>query len=148
MSDTLDADVRLAVYRAAVERGHPPAQAELAAQLDVGTDELRAALRRLASGKALLLSPDGEQIRVAPPFSFVPTPFAVTTAAGTWWGNCAWEAFGVAAQLGVDARIRTSSGAAGDPLEITIAGGLIEPAGIVMHVSVPTALWWHDVAFT
>jgi len=78
----------------------------------------------------------------------VPAPFWVETPKGSWWGNCAWEALGIAALLECDASIRTTSGACGDALDVRVRDGVVEPSSVRMHVAVPAARWWDDVAFT
>jgi hypothetical protein len=145
---TLDADLRLRVYRHVVDKGHPPTVAELARATALPTEEIVASLRRLAGGRALILGPNADRIAVAPPFAAAPTPFWVETPKGGWWGNCAWESLGIAALLDTDAKIRTASGAVGAPLEISVKRGRIEPKDVVMHVAVPAARWWEDVGYT
>ena len=144
----LDADVRLRVYRAFADGGHPPTPGELAHATGMPLEEIGASLRRLAAGRALILGPNADRVAVAPPFSAVPTPFWVETAKGAWWGNCAWESLGVAALLETDATIRTSSGAAGAPMEVRVKRGRVEPGDLVVHVAMPAARWWDDVGYT
>lgn len=147
-ADSLDRDLRLRVYERVVERGHPPTIEELATDFVIHRSEVLSALRRLETGRALILSPDKTHIRVAPPFSAVPTPFRVETARGAWWGNCAWESLGIAATLQCDAKIRTTVGACGPALEIDVRGDRVEPRELLMHIAVPARQWWDDVAFT
>jgi hypothetical protein len=147
-SATLDRSLRLRVYEHVVERGHPPTVEQLATDFVLHPSEVLAALQRLEAGRALILTADKTRIRVAPPFSAVPTPFRVETPRGSWWGNCAWEALGIPATLGCDALIRTTSGACGGELSIDVNAGHPDPRDLVMHVAVPARRWWDDVGFT
>src|SRR5262245_53145586 len=135
----LDSDVRLRVYRAVVDGGHPPTPAELARATSMPMEEIVASLRRLAAGRALILGPNADRVAVAPPFSAVRTRCWVETARGAWWGNCAWESLGIAALLEADATIRTSSGAAGGAMEVRVKRGRVEPGDVVVHVALPAA---------
>ena len=51
-----------------------PAAPDVAAELGCAAAEVREAYARLRANRVLLLEPDGETIRMAPPFSGVPTP--------------------------------------------------------------------------
>jgi len=139
--------VRLFIYTHFTERGFAPDTAAIAGKLGIATDEARAHLSTLAAQRALILGPGGDRIAVAPPFSHVPTPFWVETARGSFWGNCAWEALGVAALLGVDATIHTRSGAEAEPLAIEVRDGAVATRGVV-HVPRPRATWWDDIQLT
>ena len=48
---------------------------------------------------ALVLQENGMELRMAHPFSAVPTPYRVSAAGRWWYANCAWDAFGVCAAL-------------------------------------------------
>jgi hypothetical protein len=85
---------------------------------------------------------------MAMPFSAVPTPFRVTTAEGAWFANCAWDALGIPAALGVDARIATSCADCGQPMTTEVHGGhLVNDSGVILF-AVPAAHWWDDIRFT
>jgi hypothetical protein len=120
----------------------------MADEAEAAAQDVVRALVHLASHRALILSPAGDRVIVAPPFSAIPTPFWVETSEGSWWGNCAWESLGIAALLNQDAVIRTSGGAQGRPLEIRTAAGAVTDSDAVMHIPVPAAQWWSDVRFT
>ena len=81
-------DVRAAVYHGFREKGWSPSVAELAAMLGASDAEVGAALRRLGEEHALVLQPDGESVRMAHPFSAVPTDTLVTIGGRQWFGNC------------------------------------------------------------
>jgi len=75
MSD--DIGIRLAIYRHFAQTGERPAPADVAARAGVDVEEVRAAYPRLRAERILVLEEDGVSIRMAPPFSGVPTPHHV-----------------------------------------------------------------------
>ena len=62
--DAADLDVRNATYRTFVALGRPPSAGEVAAEVCLGEDAVRASWTRLHDGHALILDADGE-IRMA-----------------------------------------------------------------------------------
>jgi hypothetical protein len=142
--DEVDLRVRRHVYRRFVELGHVPAR--LPEELDLTDGELAAALRRLHDAHALVL--DGGEIRMLNPFSTVPTRYAVDADGRSWYANCAWDAFGIPAALGVDGHISTTCLDCDEPIEIDVAGRHAHPDDAVFHVVVPAARWWDDIGFT
>jgi len=104
--------VRAFVYRFVAEHGVPPTAAE-AAGLATGGEAARAAYRRLEARHGVLLAPGGEAIRMAKPFSGVPTPFRVRANGRAYWANCALDAFGIPAALRAEAEIE--AGRPGSP---------------------------------
>jgi hypothetical protein len=135
-----DVELRNLVYRRFVELGRAPTIEEL------GTDE--ASLRRLHDAHWLVLEPDRPEIRMANPFSAVPTPHRVEAGGRSWWANCAWDAFGIPAALDVDGHVSTSCPDCGDAIEIDLVDRRAEPATDVFHVLVPARHWWDDIVFT
>lgn len=86
-------ELRFVVYRHFVETGRAPSRRWLAAVVaDIGTvDRL---LQELHDRHMLVLDDRDHrrgEIRMALPFAAEPTDFRVTTDAGAWWANCAWD---------------------------------------------------------
>ena len=104
--DERDLALRNHVYRRFVELGRAPTLSEIAGELGLSPTEAEAGLRRLHDAHALVLERDRPEIRMANPFSAVPTPHRVEAAGRSWHANCAWDAFGIpAAEM-----LRTASG--------------------------------------
>jgi hypothetical protein len=144
-----DRVVRTDVYRHFVEDGVAPTTTGLARSLGVDEFEVREALERLESARALTLTPITRQIWMAHPFSAVPTQYPVKTACHQYWANCAWDALALPSLLGMDARIRTDCPGCGQPLTVNVKGGSVtEPTDAVVHFVVPLARFWDDVGFT
>ena len=61
----------------------------------------------------------------------------------TWWGNCAWDGFGIVHALGLPRATVTAQGIA-----VRVVDGVPEETGAVFDVAVPAAHWWDDIAHT
>ena len=141
-----DKQVRAQVYAHFVQTGQPPALSEIAQALARPMAEVRAAYERLAAGRALVLQDNGE-VLMAEPFSAIPTAFAVQARGYQWWGNCIWDALGIAAMLRADAHIATSCGCCGYAMALDVKEGALQPAPGLVHYAVPPRDWWNDVVF-
>jgi hypothetical protein len=144
----LDLQVRNHVYRRFVELGRAPRFDELAAELGLAAEEVDAAMRRLHEAHALVLEQDASRIRMANPFSAIPTPHRVEAQARWWYANCAWDAFGILAALDADGRVSSSCPDCAEPIEIDVQGSAPAADGHVVHINVPAARWWDDIVFT
>jgi len=148
VSEALDRDVRLSVYDRFVETGEPPTVQDVAAALGIGEKDAEASFRRLEADHVLVLAPGTFNIWMAAPLSASPTAFRVTTPGGAWWGNCVWDAFGIPAMLGSDAVIATSDPATGEPFELRVQDGKLDPVEAVAHFAVPARRWWDNIGYT
>ncbi len=138
--DERDRALRNGIYAQLVELGRVPTIAETGAEAE--------ALRRLHDEHALVLEPDGSAIRMAAPFSGVPTPYRVRAGGRDWFANCVWDAFGIPAALGVDGHVSATCLDCGEELEVDVAHGRPDPAELVAHFLVPARRWWDDIVFT
>ena len=77
-----------ASYRTFADRGTPPSVDETAAALGSSAGDVAAAYRRLADAHAFVLAAGSLDVRLASPFSAVPTAFRVESERGAWWGSC------------------------------------------------------------
>ena len=146
--DPDDIALRNATYATFVDLGRAPTAAELATSTGRTTDRVLAGWRRLHEGHALVLEDDGTAIRMANPFSGVPTAHRVRAAGRWWYANCAWDAFGICAALHVDGRIETSCPDCGEPLALEVREGRPDRDDLVFLCPVPAAQWWDDIVFT
>jgi hypothetical protein len=113
-------EVRLALYRSFAETGQAP----------VGLEQ--AALEELAAQRVLVLDPQTRNIRMAMPFSAQPTAFIVRHGPRSWYANCAWDALGMPAALGLSCEIEAPG----------------YGADCVVHFAVPARDWWKDIFHT
>ena len=145
--EAADLELRNATYRTFVELGRAPAAAEVATAIGRSEADVRDGWRRLHDAHALVLDGAGE-LRMANPFSAVPTPFVVDAAGRQWYANCAWDAFGIGAALGVDSVIHSACPDCEEPIWLTVRDGQPDDTDLVFHVLVPAVTWWQDIGFT
>ncbi len=69
--------MKLAVYRHFAETGQAPAPAAVAERAGTDVEGVLAAYQRLRALRVVVLEGDGSSIRMAPPFSGVPTQHVV-----------------------------------------------------------------------
>jgi hypothetical protein len=146
--DEGDLQVRNHVYQRFVELGRAPRFQELADELGWPPKDVATRMRRLHEAHALVLEPEGDRIRMANPFSAVPTPHRVLADGREWYANCAWDAFGVLAALDVDGHVSSSCPDCGAAVEINVHDREPVDDDHLVHVNVPAAHWWDDIVFT
>ncbi len=149
MSDKLsfDAQLRLFVYRHILRNEKSPTVEEMATSLRASVKKVRGSLARLSESHAFMQQESGELWRAAP-FSCIPTPFPVRVGGKSWFGNCIWDALGIPAMLGKDARIGASCGCCNYDMSMEIKAGKLRSGAGVIHIAVPAREWYKDVAFT
>ena len=136
-------DLRNRTYATFVELGRAPLAAELGDERDV-----KAQWRQLHKTHALVFDRTSGEIRMANPFSAVPTPHRVRADGRWWYANCAWDAFGICAALHTDGRIETSCPDCGEALNVEVREQRSDDTSLLFHCLVPAARWWDDIAFT
>jgi hypothetical protein len=141
----VDLEVRSHVYRRFVELGRAPSFAELSVELD---RDVAPAMLELHDARAIVLGPERDRILMAHPFSALPTVHRVRAAGQRWYANCAWNAFGVLAALGVNGRVSSTCADCGTPVEIEVRWGVPVNDNHLVHFNVPIAQWWDDIVFT
>jgi alkylmercury lyase-like protein len=141
-------DVKLAIYRHFAETGRRPSAEETAARAGIAASEVLESYRELRGQRVLVLESDGASIRMAPPFSGVPTQHVVEAGGRSYFANCAWDALGIPAALRMPAVVRSRCEQSLEPLRLEV--GLDGPAASdwVFHSLVPAAHWWDDIVFT
>jgi hypothetical protein len=95
-----------------------------------------------------VLNPATAQIRMATPYSAVPTAYRVRADGRWWYANCAWDAFGICAALHADGRIETSCPDCGEALTVEVRERRPDDESLLFHCLVPAARWWDDIVFT
>ncbi|HEY7029239.1 MAG TPA: organomercurial lyase [Gemmatimonadales bacterium] len=144
----LDTQVKLVIYWNTAERGEPPVIGEVAKHVGRPVEQVRESYGRLARNRLLVLEPDGETIRMAPPFSGVPTQHRVTAAGVSYYANCAWDALGIPAALNRPAEVVSRCEQSKEALRLTVGLDGPEPSSWLFHCEVPAAKWWKDIVFT
>jgi len=147
--DDVDTKIKLVVYRLTAESGSVPTSAEIAQATDLSDADVRAAFARLHANRLLVPEPnDPSRIRMAPPFSGIPTAFPVEARGKRYFANCVWDAYGIAAALHSDVIVSASDGHTREPLILEVKSGKPISQPYVAHFAVPAAHWWDDIVFT
>jgi hypothetical protein len=143
-----DVDLRNETYRLFVALGRAPSVEEAGAATGTGAVAVRDGWRRLHEARALVLDAAGARIRMAAPFSAVPTAYRVSAGGRWWYANCAWDAFGICAALHTDGRIVASCPDCVKPVRVAVDGGEPQDDSLLFHCLVPARHWWDDIGFT
>ena len=144
-----DTKVKLTIYDTLAHTTLPPTTFEVAQVLDAPLADVEAAFARLHQKRLLVPEPgDPSRVRMAPPFSGIPTPFPVKVQDKTYYANCAWDALGIAAALHQEAVIDASDAHTGEPITLEVINGQPVPQPCVIHFAVPAARWWEDIVYT
>ncbi len=143
-----DNQVKVAIYRVTADSGSIPLIEVVAEKVGAPTAVVKQAYARLRASRLLLLEKDGVTIRMAPPFSGVPTQHRVGVDGIDYFANCAWDALGIPAALHRPGVIRSRCEQSREPLELSVGVNGPEPSSWLFHCLVPAAKWWEDLVFT
>ena len=145
---SIDLQTKLAIYRHFAETGQRPSLQVVAERVRSDVSSVREVYASLRAQRVLVLEPDGESIRMAPPFSGVPTQHVVIVDETKYFANCAWDAFGIPAALHRAGQVHSRCEQSGELLNLEI--GLEGPpcCSWLFHCLVPAARWWDDIVFT
>jgi hypothetical protein len=138
-----DLELRRRTYAFLIDHGRAPRAVELG-----DPEEVVSGWSRLDAEHAVVLNPATDELRMLNPFSAVPSAYRVQAGGRWWYGNCAWDAFGICAALHTDGRIETSCPDCGEPLAVDVQDGRPDDASLLFHCLVPAAQWWDDIVFT
>ena len=146
--DAADIELRNLTYRLFVEQGRAPTTDEVAVMAGATVDEVERSWRRLHDAHALVLNSSRTELRMANPFSAVPTAYRVQAQGRWWYANCAWDAFGICAALHVDGRIEASCADCGEAIAVGVRDERPDDENLLFHCLVPARHWWEDIVFT
>ena len=147
--DDLDWSVRTEVYSFITEQMRPPTVDEAAALLGVPHERVALAFRRLNQRHARFLEPGSLTIRMAHPFSGIPTPFKVRANGRAYFAHCAWDMLGIPAALHADAEIEAHyADAANTPVTLSVRDGEVHGHDEVIHFPLPFQRWYDDLVRT
>jgi hypothetical protein len=141
--------VKLAIYDHFATTAHAPTVADVAGKLGVPIEEVQHAFDELHKKRLLVPEPaDPTRIRMAPPFSAIPTSFKVTVGTMMYYAPCAWDSIGIPAALHQDGMVRAQDGHTREPITLVVRDGNPKPTPCVIHLAVPAAHWWDDIIYT
>src|SRR6476646_2051253 len=115
-----DTQVKLAIYRHFAETGEAPSPQTIADRLGVGVAQVERSYTDLRASRVLFLERDGRAIRMAPPFSGVPTQHRVQVGSTAYFANCAWDALGIPAALQQSGLVSSECAQTGERLTLEV----------------------------
>ena len=143
-----DIQVKLAVYQHFAKTGQRPTLEYIMDQVASEEDNVLSAYQNLSAQRLLVLEEDGSSIRMASPFSGVPTQHVVESEGIRYHANCAWDALGVPAALHKRATIHSRCEQSREPLQLEVGLDGPAPSDWLFHCLVPAKNWWDDIVFT
>ena len=144
----LELKIKLAIYEHFAATGCRPSVEDVASRAGTSVPEVREGFERLRAQRVLVLEGDGESIRMAPPFSGVPTQHRVHAGGVSYFANCAWDALGIPAALHKSATVSSRCEQSMEPLELEVTDQGPEYSNWLFHGVVPASQWWDDIVFT
>ncbi|HJQ22000.1 MAG TPA: organomercurial lyase [Gemmatimonadaceae bacterium] len=144
----LDTRVKVAIYQWFAERATAPAAGDVARSVRASEQEAVDAYGRLRAQRVLALEPNGRTIRMAPPFSGVPTKHVAEVSGKRYFANCAWDSLGIVAAFREPGVVHSECAQSHEPLHLSLSRDGPEPCDWVFHCLVPAAKWWDDIVFT
>lgn len=146
---SLDQRLRHQIYSALARGERAPLVSSLAVTLGVGEDVLRHALERLHAAHVIVLASDTREVRMALPFSNIPTAYRVESQGRSWDANCAWDALALTRLLRLrDASVLDAGGRGRERRVLSVIDGdLVDREGVITS-PLPASRWWEDIVFT
>jgi hypothetical protein len=143
-----DATLRTAVYRHFATTGQSPTLDAMREAIGATSEQVKEGYRRLYDKRMLVPAADFASIRMAPPFSGVHTQHRATVNGTEYFGDCAWDVFGVVAALGGTGIVLSRCEQTREPLLLHLTPDGPLSSGWRFHCVVPAADWWNDIVFT
>ena len=151
--------VRYFVYNHLADTTLPPSVNDTAAHFNISPAEAGELYKELNNRHAFFLEPETLTVRMAWPFSAIPTNFKVHANDKTYYANCAWDMLGIPALLKCDAVIEAICTESNEWAQLEIKNGKIAPAAVPggedaalselrVHFPLPFARWYDDLTFT
>jgi hypothetical protein len=145
---SFDLTVRYLIYSFFVEHCKAPTYQEIAALAGETETRTRAAFHALHAHHMIFLEHGSDAIRMANPFSAIPTSYQVKIGQKQWWANCAWDTLGIAAALHSDAVIEARYPDSDETTELRVENGGVDGKGNVVYFALPCRQWYDDLVFT
>ena len=151
--------VRHFVYSHFADTTHPPSVDETAQYFNISPAEAGELYKELNNSHAFFLEPETLMVRMAWPFSAIPTNFKVHANDKTYYANCAWDMLGIPVALQSNAVIEAICTESNDSVQLEIQDAKIAQAAVpggedaasstlLVHFPLPFARWYDDLTFT
>ena len=147
MLSGLALEMRRLIFDRAMNECAIPLKSDLVRGTGASAEAVDAAVQELADAHMIVLQPESGEVLMANPFSAVPTAFVVNIGSRNWYGNCVWDAMGIAAIMGTDAELNSSCGCCGSAMHLSVPRDCRDDDERVAHFAIPAARWWDDIVF-
>jgi hypothetical protein len=142
-----DLKIRHQIYRSFAENCQAPTYQDLAGLVNATEDSVRQSFQKLHKGHMIFLDAD-DTIRMANPFSAIPTKYIVKSGRKEWWANCAWDSLGIPAALQIDAEIEAFYPDIQEAVTLQVKNGRVDGKNHVVYFPLPFRQWYDDLVFT
>ena len=157
--DSLLWQIRHFVYSHFADTTQPPSVDVTAAHFNISNEEAGEYYKELHNRHTIFLDLETLTIRMANPFSGIPTDFKVHANGKTYYANCAWDMLGIPAALYTDAAIEAVCTESNETVQIEIKDGNIaqggvpaaedgDGSGLLVHFPLPFSRWYDDLVVT
>jgi hypothetical protein len=143
-----DLKIRYQIYRYFADNCSAPSYQEIADLLNTEKENVRVSFHKLHERHMIFLEPGADTIRMANPFSAIPTSFKVTSGNKLWWANCAWDSVGIAAALKIDVQIKASYADTQETVDLQVNHGMVAGKNHLVYFPLPCRYWYDDLIFT
>ncbi len=140
--------VRHFVYNHFADTTHPPNVDKTAMHFNISAEKAGEYYKELHNRHAFFLEPETLTVRMANPFSGIPTDFKVHANGKTYYANCAWDMLGIPAALHADAGIEAVCTESNGSVQLEITNGQITNYDLLIHFPLPFSRWYDDLVFT
>jgi len=147
-NDSLLWQVRHFVYNHFADTTLPPNVEETAAHFNISTEEAGEYYKELNNRHAFFLEPETLTVRMAWPFSAIPTDFKVHANGKTYYANCAWDMLGVPALLKCNAVMDARFTESNESIQLEVKDGKVTNSELLIHFPVAFSHWYDDLVFT
>jgi hypothetical protein len=136
------------IYNHFADTTYPPSIEETARHFNISAEETSEYYKELHNRHAFFFESETLTIRMANPFSGIPTDFKVNANGKTYDANCAWDMLGIPAALRTDAVIEAVCTESKESVQLEIINGQINNNQLLVHFPLPFARWYDDLTFT
>jgi len=143
-----DLQVRYQIYNFFADNCITPSYQQIANSLNADDENVRISFHKLHERHMIFLEHDSDSIRMANPFSAIPTRFKVISGNKQWWANCAWDSLGIAAALKIDVQIKASYPDTQETVDLQVDNGIVDGKGHIVYFPLPCGHWYDDLIFT
>lgn len=143
-----DLNLRHFIYQHFVESGLPPEPIAVQQAFGLEQQTVEDIYRRLHDGHFIFLEPGQSQVRIAAPFSAVPTDYQVWINEQLYWANCGWDILGIPAAMKQDAHMEARLPDSNEVIHLAIENGRVRHHGEVVRFPSPVRQWYDDLIDT